>query len=91
VRKLLAVFCVVMLGATTAPLDAQELPWCVKLDVFTKNCAYAKYDECMAVANNATSPATGVGQCVRNPDYQPPPATAKSARPAPSKTASPQH
>jgi hypothetical protein len=78
-----------MLVTATAPLEAQELPWCVKLDVFTKNCAFAKYEECVAVANNATSPATGVGQCVRNPDYQPPPAAA-GQKPSPRKTSSPQ-
>jgi hypothetical protein len=91
VRKSLAVLCVVIFGVVTVPLDAQELPWCVKLDAFTKNCGFAKYEECVTVARDATSLATGVGQCVRNPDYQPPPATAKSTRPAPNKTASPQH
>ena len=85
-RTPLAVFGVLMLAAASAPLEAQELPWCVKLDVFTKNCAFAKYDECVAVANNATSPATGVGQCVRNPNYQPPAAAAVRPKPAPLKT-----
>jgi len=78
-----------VLTIAAAPLGAEELPWCVKLDVFTKNCAFASYDECVAVAKNATSPATGVGQCVRNPDYQAP--ASASARPKPpSKTSNPQ-
>ena len=88
-QKSLAAFSVLMLSALAAPSRAQEMPWCVKLDVFTKNCAFADYNECMTVAKNATSLATGVGQCVRNPDYQPPAAAAK-AKPAPRKTASPQ-
>jgi len=89
-RKLFAVLGILTLMAGTAPLDAQELPWCVKLDVFTKNCAFSDYNECVTVARNATSPATGVGQCVRNPDYQPPAAASAHAKPAPRKTTSPQ-
>ena len=73
-----------------APLHAEEFPWCVKLDAFTQNCAFANYDECASVANNATSPATGVGRCVRNPNYQPPAPVAGRVKPAPAKTASPQ-
>ena len=88
-RKSLAVLCVAMFGAATAPLDAQELPWCVKLDVFTKNCAFADYNECMTVAKNATSLATGVGECIRNPDYRPPAPTAAHAKPAPGKSVKP--
>ena len=90
-QKLFAVIGVLMLAAAAEPAHAQEMPWCVKLDVFTKNCAFADYNECVAVAKNATSLATGVGQCVRNRDYQPPPATATHAKPAPRKTAGPQH
>jgi hypothetical protein len=72
-------------------LAAEEFPWCVKLDAFTKNCAFANYNECVAMAASATTPATGVGQCIRNPNYQPP-ATAAAGRPkpAPAKTANPQ-
>jgi hypothetical protein len=81
--KSLAVLGALMFAAATAPLDAQELPWCVKLDVFTKNCAFAKYEECAAVARNATSLATGAGQCIRNPDYQPPAAAAARPKRAP--------
>jgi hypothetical protein len=88
-KPLAVVFGALTLASATAPLGAQQLPWCVKLDVFTKNCGFAKYDECVAVANNATSPATGVGQCVRNPDYQPPTTTARP-KPAPRKTSNPQ-
>jgi hypothetical protein len=88
-QKSLVVFGVLMLSATGVPSRAQEMPWCVKLDVFTKNCAFADYNECVTVAKNATSLATGVGQCVRNPDYQPPPAAAHG-KPTPRKTADPQ-
>ncbi len=87
--KNLAVCAALLLSA--APLAAEEFPWCVKLDAFTQNCAFAKYDDCAAVANSAANIATGVGRCVRNPNYQPA-AAAASARPkpAPAKTASPQ-
>jgi hypothetical protein len=86
--KILAVGAALLLGA--APLSAEEFPWCVKLDAFTKNCAFANYNNCVATAANATSPATGVGQCIRNPNYQPPAAAASRPNPAPAKTASPQ-
>jgi hypothetical protein len=85
--KILASGAALLLGA--ASLAAEEFPWCVKLDAFTKNCAFANYNDCVATANNATSPATGVGQCIRNPNYQPPAAAARP-KPAPAKTASPQ-
>ena len=88
-RTPFAVFGALMLATATAPLAAQELPWCVKLDVFTKNCAFAKYDECVTVAKNANSQATGVAECVRNPDYQPPAAAARN-KPSPRKPADPQ-
>ena len=88
-QKSLAVLGFLMLTTVATPLCAQESPWCVKLDAFTKNCAFVDYNECVTVARNATSLATGVGQCVRNPDYQPPPAAARG-KPAPQKTASPQ-
>jgi hypothetical protein len=88
--KILAACAALLLSA--APLAAEEFPWCVKLDAFTKNCAFANYNDCVAVANDATSPATSVGRCVRNPNYQPPYTAAATARPkpAPAKTASPQ-
>jgi len=89
-QKSFAAFGVLMLAVATAPLRAQESPWCVKLDVFTKNCAFADYNECVTVARNATSPATGVGQCVRNPAYQPPAAAAARVKPEPRNTAGPQ-
>ena len=78
--KVLVATCMLILAG--APLHAQESPWCVELDAFTKNCAYTSYDECTAVAKNATSPATGVGRCARNPNYQPPPAAAAKSAPA---------
>ena len=46
-QKSLAVFSVLIFSEIAAPLCAQEMPWCVKLDVFTKNCAFADYNECM--------------------------------------------
>jgi hypothetical protein len=75
---------------SAAPLAAEEFPWCVKLDAFTQNCAFAKYDDCAAVANSAANLATGVGRCVRNPNYQPPAVAVTRPKPAPAKTASPQ-
>ena len=86
--KMLAACAALLLG--TAPLAAEEFPWCVKLDAFTKNCAFANYNDCVATAANATSPATGVGRCIRNPNYQAPAAAAARAKPAPARTASPQ-
>jgi hypothetical protein len=74
----------------TAPLAAQDAPWCVRLDAFTQNCAFATYNECMAVAATANGPATGASSCVRNPDYKAPPATA-NAKPAAAKAAKAQH
>jgi hypothetical protein len=71
---------VLMLG--TATLHAQESPWCVRLDAFTKNCDFATYNDCMAVASTATGPATGASSCVRNPDYKVPAVREKSAKPA---------
>ena len=76
-----------LLSAT--PLAAEDFPWCVKLDAFTQNCAFVNYNDCAAVANDATSPATGVGRCIRNPNYQPP-AAAVRPKPAPAKTTIPQ-
>jgi hypothetical protein len=85
--KILAAVAMLLLGA--APLAAEEFPWCVKLDAFTQNCAFANYNDCVAMAASATSPATGVGRCIRNPSYQAP-AAAVRPKPAPAKTASPQ-
>jgi hypothetical protein len=87
--KILAACAALLLNAV--PLAAEEFPWCVKLDAFTQNCAFANYNDCVAMAASATSPATGVGRCVRNPNYQPPAAAAAARpKPAPAKTASPQ-
>ena len=75
---------------SSAPLAAEEFPWCVKLDAFTQNCAFANYNDCVAMAASATTPATGVGRCVRNSNYQPPATAAARPKPVPAKTASPQ-
>jgi hypothetical protein len=82
----LALGAMLAIFAAAAPARAEDFPWCVEVDVFTKNCAFANYEECVAVARNAASPATGVGRCIRNPAYQPPPAAAKSAKPAAAKS-----
>jgi hypothetical protein len=70
----------IVLLLATAPLAAQDSPWCVRLDTFTRNCAFATYNECMAVASTATGPATGASSCVRNPNYTAPPAPMKSTK-----------
>jgi hypothetical protein len=59
---------IVVLGS---PLRAEEFPWCVEVDVFTKNCAFANRNECIEMAKNLASPATGPGRCIANPSYQP--------------------
>jgi Protein of unknown function (DUF3551) len=79
-RGTVAGLAVLMLAA--APLQAQEQPWCVRLDTFTKNCDFATYNDCMAVASTATGPATGASSCIRNPDYKAPAVREKSAKPA---------
>jgi len=56
--------------------------------VFTRNCGFTSRDECVAVAKNVSSPATGEGRCVANPNYVAPPAAAKSAKPKHAKTSS---
>jgi hypothetical protein len=61
-----------MATAGSALLRAEELPWCVELDVFTKNCAFTNYDACATVARN------GGGRCIGNPQYKPPAAAARS-------------
>jgi hypothetical protein len=79
-RRTVAALVVLMLG--TAILHAQESPWCVRLDAFTKNCDFATYNDCMAIAGTASRPATGASSCVRNPDYKAPAVREKSAKPA---------
>jgi hypothetical protein len=82
--KTLAAF-LVLSNATLA--GAEEFPWCVEVDVFTKNCAFASRDECVAVAKNVSSPATGTGRCIANPNYVAPAATkpAKASAKTPTK------
>ena len=82
----LVVAAIVILMVQSGPLRADEMPWCVELDVFTKNCSFASYDECVAVAKNAVSPATGETRCVRNPRYQQPIDAAKAKLPRPAKS-----
>ncbi len=86
-RKLVAV-AGVLLATGVGPVHGEEMPWCVELDVFTKNCAFATRDECQAVAANAASPATGQGRCIRNPNYRAP-AAAVHGKSAPIKASEP--
>jgi hypothetical protein len=79
--KLLAASGALICAAGIAPLHSEELPWCVKMDVFTRNCAFASYDECVAVARNADA------SCIRNPNYQPPAAAAARPKAAADKAA----
>lgn len=69
-----------LLVASVLPVCGEEFPWCVEVDVFTKNCAFTSYDECATVAKNVSSPATGEGRCIANRNYVAPPAPAKSAK-----------
>ena len=75
--KLLALSGALILATATAPLRSEELPWCVQVDAFTKNCAFANYNECVGVAKNADA------KCIRNPNFQP------AAIAAPAKPVSP--
>jgi len=63
-RKLLAASGALIFAAAAAPLRAQEFPWCVQVDAFTKNCAFTNYNDCVAVAKNADA------KCIRNPNFQ---------------------
>jgi len=54
-------------------LHAEEFPWCVKMDVFTTNCAFANYNECALVARN------GGGACIHNPKFRGDAENSKSA------------
>jgi hypothetical protein len=74
IMRWLAVLGVLMAMNGVTPLHAEDFPWCVELDVFTKNCAFTNHDECTTIAKN------GGGRCIRNPHYQPPAAAAKSTK-----------
>jgi hypothetical protein len=80
--KRLVVACGMLLALGVTSLHAEDFPWCVEVDVFTKNCAFTTREECAAVAKNVSSPATGEGRCIANPNYVAPPAPAKSAKAA---------
>jgi hypothetical protein len=77
--RLVAGFAALMLMA--GPAAAQDGPWCVRLDAFTKNCEFATYNDCMVVASKANGPATGASSCIHNADYKAPVAATKSAKP----------
>ena len=78
--KLLAASGPLIFATATAPLRAEEFPWCVQVDAFTKNCAFTTYNECVGVAKNADA------RCIRNPNFQPA-AAATPAKPVPAKPA----
>jgi hypothetical protein len=82
--RLFAASGAMVLAAGLAPLHSEEFPWCVKMDVFTRNCAFANYNDCAAIARNAEA------TCVRNPNYQAPAAAAVRPKPAASKSSPPQ-
>jgi len=84
----LAVPGILIFLASVGPLRAEEFPWCVEVDAFTKNCAFSSHDECAAIAKNVSSPATGEGRCIANPSYVAPVA-AKPAKASAKTTAKP--
>ena len=82
--RLLAMSGVLILAAGLTQARAEEeFPWCVKMDAFTKNCAFSNYNECTLVAKNADA------TCIRNPDYTPPAVTAAKPKSAAGKVAQP--
>jgi hypothetical protein len=52
-----------ILVAMTASGRAEDYPWCTEFDPFTKNCTFANYGECLAVARTAGA------TCVRNSNF----------------------
>ena len=82
--KLIAASAVLILAAGIAALHAEEFPWCVKMDVFTKNCAFASYNDCVAIAKNAAA------ICIRNPNFHPDAAAATNPKAAPGKASNKQ-
>ena len=56
--------------SATAPARSEDHPWCTEFDPFTKNCSFASYQECVAVAKSVGA------TCIRNSSYRPPPASA---------------
>ena len=78
-RKLFAASAAWILAAGIPALHAEEFPWCVEMDVFTKNCAFATYNDCLAIAKNAAA------VCTRNPNFHPDAAAATNPKAAPGK------
>jgi hypothetical protein len=77
--KLFATSAVLILAAGIPAPHAEEFPWCVEMDVFTKNCAFASYNDCVAIAKNAAA------ICIRNPNFHPDAAAATNPKAAPGK------
>jgi hypothetical protein len=82
--KLVAASGALILAAGIPTLHSEEFPWCVEMDVFTKNCAFASYNGCLAVAKNAAA------ICIRNPNFHPDAAAATNPKAAPGKASNKQ-
>ena len=82
--KLFAASGALILAAGIPALHSEEFPWCVEMDVFTKNCAFASYNDCVAIAKNAAA------VCIRNPNFRPDAAAATNPKAAPGKASNKQ-
>ena len=58
-----------ILVAATAPGYSEVYPWCTEFDPFTKNCTFASYSECLAVARTVGA------SCVHNLNFHAAPST----------------
>jgi hypothetical protein len=54
------------------------------MDVFTKNCAFANYSDCLAISKNAAA------VCIRNPNFRPDATAATNPKAAPGKASNKQ-
>ena len=48
-------------AAQAAPAQAREYPWCARYDVWTYNCGFATFQQCLATISGAG------GICTPNP------------------------
>jgi hypothetical protein len=64
-----------ILVAVMASARAEDAAWCLVLDIYTRNCGFASYNECVEATKNLYVKTL----CVRNEQYHPP-------EPAPRKT-----
>ena len=51
------------LAAMAGPLQAEERPWCIEFDPFTKTCDFSSQNQCAEVAKSVGA------TCVRNGRY----------------------